>query len=353
MDITKRNFGALPDGSEADLYTLRVEDAFQAEITNFGGIIVSLRAPDRHGNTTDIVLGFDVLQKYVDKHPFFGAIVGRYGNRIAEGKFTLDGVAYTLAINNGPNHLHGGLRGFDKALWKAEPQQREDAVGLRLSHVSPDGDEGYPGTLECEVVYWLTRGHAIEIHYTARTDAPTHVNLTNHSYFNLNGHDAGDILGHEMTLFADYFVPVSETLIPPGQLQPVENTPLDFRTPTVIGARINADHEQLRYGLGYDHTFVVDAQARGELRRTALAYAPESGRVMEVETTEPGVQFYTGNFLDGSNVGKGGVVYKHRNGFCLETQHFPDSPNQPNFPSTVLRPGETYQTTTIYRFYTR
>ncbi len=353
MEITKRSFGMLPDGSEADLYTLSVGEVFKAEITNFGGVIMSLWTPDRHGSAADIVLGFDDLQGYVNKHPYFGSIVGRYGNRIAGGGFVLDGVRYTLAINNGPNHLHGGLHGFDKALWKAEPQQRDDAVGLRLCHVSQDGDEGYPGSLECEVVYWLTKGHALEIHYSARTDAPTHVNLTNHSYFNLNGHDAGDILGHEMTLFAEYFVPVSEVLIPTGQLQPVENTPLDFRTPTVIGARINFEHEQLRYGLGYDHTFVIDAQGRGELRQAAAAYAPESGRVMEVETMEPGVQFYTGNFLDGSNVGKGGVPYQRRNGFCLETQHFPDSPNQPQFPSTVLRPGVLYQTATIYHFSTR
>lgn len=353
MDIAKRPFGMTPDGRQADLYTLTVDDSFNAEITNFGGIIVSLYTPDRDGNVADVVLGFDELQGYVDEHPYFGAIVGRYGNRIAEGKFTLDGVTYTLAANDGPNHLHGGLRGFDKALWEAEPVRRDNAIGLKLRHVSPDGDEGYPGTLECEVVYWLTGDHAVEMHYTARTDAPTHVNLTNHSYFNLNGHDGGDILGHEMTLFADAFIPVSETLIPTGELRPVEGTPFDFTEPAAIGARINAEDEQIVFGRGYDHCYVIDAEARGELKRAAHVYAPASGRMMDVDTTEPGVQFYTGNFLDGANVGKGGAVYNHRNGFCLETQHFPDSPNQPGFPSTVLRPGETYNTTTVYRFSAR
>lgn len=352
MTIHKRPFGTTPEGKAADLYLLTAAPDFKATITNFGGILVSLWAPDRNGNVTDIVLGFDDVTGYAGEHPYFGAVVGRYGNRIAGGQFTLDGKTYTLAKNDGPNHLHGGVRGFDKALWDAEPLIRDDAIGLKLTHTSPDGDEGYPGNLTCTVTYWLTNTKTLEIEYTASTDAPTHVNLTNHSYFNLKGHNAGAILDHEMVLFADKFTPVNETLIPTGELRPVEGTPFDFRTGTAIGARINAENEQLQRGKGYDHNFVLDEEAKGRFMQAARVREPQNGRVLEVFTTEPGVQFYCGNFLDGSNVGKGGAVYNHRNGFCLETQHFPDSPNQEAFPSTVLRPGQLYHTQTHYRFLT-
>jgi len=350
MKVLKDSFGVTSEGKAVTLYTLSPAPDFKVVITNFGGIIVSVFTPDRDGKMADVVLGFDDLESYIGKHPYFGAIVGRYGNRIAKGKFTLDGKEYTLAINNPPNALHGGVHGFDKAVWNAETLERPDALGLRLTHVSPDGDEGYPGTLTCEVTYWVTKKKTIEISYKAETDAPTHVNLTNHSYFNLAGHDGRAILDHEMTLFADYFIPVDDTLIPTGVLQPVEGTPMDFRKSTMIGDRIEDEFEQLVFGIGYDHTFVIDKDNKGEMKQAALVHEPTTGRVMEVWTTEPGVQFYSGNFLDGTNVGKGGKVYNHRCGFCLETQHFPDSPNQPNFPSTVLRPGETYQTKTEYRF---
>lgn len=351
MTIHKRSFGVTPEGGAADLYLLTAAPDFKAAITNYGGIIVSLWTPDRNGKLADVVLGFDDLESYVNKHPYFGAIVGRYGNRIAKGRFTLDGKVSTLAQNDGENHLHGGLLGFDKALWNAEPVSREDAVGLKLTHTSPAGDEGYPGALRCTVTYWLTKDKTLEIEYEAVTDAPTPVNLTNHTYFNLKGHNGGTILDHEMTLFADRFTPVDQTLIPTGELRPVENTPFDFRAATAIGARIGVDDEQLKFGRGYDHNFVLDAAATGEFKQAARVKEPITGRVLEAWTTEPGVQFYCGNFLDGTNRGKGGAVYNHRNGFCLETQHFPDSPNQTTFPSTILCPGERYQTRTHYRFY--
>lgn len=350
MTIHKKPFGITPDGETVDLYLLSAADDFKALITNFGGIIVSLWAPDRDGNLADVVLGFDDLDSYVAKHPYFGAIVGRYGNRIANGRFELDGKVSTLARNDGQNHLHGGIKGFDKAVWDAEPMTRADAVGLALTHTSPAGDEGYPGALSVTVTYWVTNGRTLEIDYEATTDAPTPVNLTNHTYFNLKAHSAGSILDHELTLDADRFTPVNDTLIPTGELRPVENTPFDFRTPFTIGARINAGDEQLTFGRGYDHNFVLDAADKGEFKRAARVREPLGGRVLEVWTTEPGVQFYCGNFLDGTNTGKGGAVYNHRNGFCLETQHFPDSPNQPNFPSTILRPGETYHSQTYFRF---
>ena len=350
MSITKDSFGITPNGEAVTLYTLSPAPDFEVAIINFGGIIVSIKTPDRDGNMADIVLGFDDLDSYIGKHPYFGAIVGRYGNRIAQGKFTIDGKEVNLPLNDGPNHLHGGVHGFDKAVWQAEPVRRADAVGLKLTHTSPDGDQGYPGTLSCEVVYWVTKSKTIEMLYKAETDAPTHVNLTNHSYFNLAGHNSREILDHEMTLFADHFVPVNDTLIPTGILEPVEGTPMDFREGTMIGARIEQDNEQLLFGIGYDHTFVIDPEDKGEMKQAAKVHEPTTGRVMEVWTTEPGVQFYSGNFLDGTNIGKGNTVYNHRCGFCLETQHFPDSPNQPNFPSTALRPGETYHTRTEYRF---
>lgn len=350
MNIEKRTFGTTASGESVDIYTLTAAEDFKVEITNFGGIIVSIQTPDRNGSLADIVLGFDSLDKYEGKHPYFGAIVGRYGNRIANGRFDLDGRTYTLAQNDGENHLHGGIIGFDKAVWKAETLRREDAVGLVLTHRSPDGDEGYPGNLDCTVTYWVTRDKTLEIEYEAVTDKATPVNLTNHSYFNLDGHGSGAILNQALAIYAEYMTPVDSTLIPTGELRPVAGTPLDFRTPVAIGARIDTADEQLRFGKGYDHNFVIEKDPQGRMKRAARAHSARSGRVLECWTTEPGVQFYCGNFLDGSDVGKGGVVYHHRNAFCLETQHFPNSPNQPSFPTTILRPGEKYDSKTVYRF---
>lgn len=343
-------YGVTPDGREVSLYTLTNAHGMEVKITNYGAIVQSLKTPDRNGALADVVLGFDTLDGYLGKHPYFGAIVGRYGNRIAKGKFALDGQEYTLAVNNGPNALHGGLKGFDKQVWTATAFEDDDAAGLKLHLVSPDGDEGYPGELTVTVTYMLTNENALEIHYEATTDAPTVLNLTNHSYFNLDGAGNGDILDHSVTINADRFTPVDETLIPTGELRPVEGTPFDFRTAKPLGQDIGADEEQIKFGGGYDHNFVLNKTAAGAMTLAARVHAPESGRVMEVHTTEPGLQFYSGNFLDGTDVGKGGVAYAHRFGFCMETQHFPDSPNQPAFPSTVLRPGENYDTTTVYKF---
>ncbi|MCC6144696.1 MAG: galactose mutarotase, partial [Candidatus Hydrogenedentes bacterium] len=338
MSIATRPFGQTPAGEEVSLYTLTNANGMEVSITNFGAIVQSIKVPDRDGKMGDVVLGFDELQGYVDKHPYFGAIVGRYGNRIAKGKFTLDGAEYTLAINNDQNALHGGLVGFDKKVWAATPVEDADSVGLSLQLVSPDGDEGYPGTLTTAVNYRLTNDNALEIHYLATTDAPTVLNLTNHSYFNLDGAGSGDILDQVVMINADRFTPVDATLIPTGELRPVEGTPFDFRTAKPLGQDIAAADEQITLGGGYDHNFVLNQQTSGAITLAARVLGPESGRVMEVYTTEPGLQFYSGNFLDGTNTGKGGVVYEHRYGFCMETQHFPDSPNQPAFPSVVLRP---------------
>jgi len=345
-------FGTTPDGEDVELYTLTNAHGVEVRITNYGGIVTHLLVPDRGGVLGDVVLGYDSLSGYLEGSPYFGAIVGRYGNRIARGRFLLDGVEYNLATNNGDNHLHGGSRGFDKVVWAAEPYEAEAEAGLRLSYGSDDCEEGYPGRLTVAVTYALTNENELRIEYLAETDKPTVVNLTHHSYFNLAGHDSGDILGHELELAASRFTPADSGLIPTGELQQVAGTPMDFREPLGIGARIDATDEQLHYGGGYDHNFVLDAYD-GTLRFAARVYEPTSGRVMEVYTTEPGIQFYSGNFLDGSNVGKGGTPYEHRAGFCLETQHFPDSPNQPQFPSTVLRPGERYQSRTIYKFSVR
>ncbi|UCF21581.1 MAG: galactose mutarotase [Gemmatimonadota bacterium] len=345
-------FGTMPDGRAVQLYTLTNAHGARARITDYGGIVTHLFVPDRNGELADVVLGYDSLADYLRDSSYFGAIVGRYANRIARGKFTLEGVEYSLAVNNGPNHLHGGLRGFDKVVWEAEPYSNADEAGLRLTYVSPDGEEGYPGRLTATVTYALDNQNQLRIDYSAEADQPTIVNLTHHGYFNLAGEASGDILGHELTLAASRFTPIDSTLIPTAELVPVTGTPLDFRRPTSIGARIGDAHEQLRYAGGYDHNFVLD-EAGGSLRLAARVYEPSSGRVMEVYTTQPGIQFYSGNFLDGSDVGKGGVPYEHRTGFCLETQHFPDSPNKPEFPSTVLRPGEEYTSTTIYRFLSR
>lgn len=349
MRIDKSPFGLTPEGESVDLYTLTNDNGLQARIITYGGIVVSLETPDRTGNLADVVLGYDNLEGYLEKNPFFGCLVGRVANRIAGGRFTLDGVEYILARNNDANHLHGGLKGFDKAVWKAEEVRRDDAVGVVLKHNSPDGDEGYPGALRCKVTYWLTNNDGLVIEYEAETDRATPVNLTHHSYFNLAGHGNGDILGHEMMIAADRFTPVDETLIPTGELRPLDGSPLDFRKPVPIGARIDADDEQVRRGGGYDHNYVLNGPP-GSL--AARVREPGSGRIMEVYTTEPGMQFYSGNFLDGTITGKNGKVYGHRYGFCLETQHFPDSPNQPGFPSIILRPGERYTQRTEYRFLT-
>lgn len=342
----KRDFGKNRSGAAVDLYELTNAKGLTATITNYGAHLVSLKTPDRSGKMADIVLGFDSIEGYLGEHPYFGAIVGRYGNRIAKGRFTLSGKEYKLAQNNGPNHLHGGTTGFNRVLWQA---QSAGPSGVKLTYVSKDGEEGYPGTLTTVVEYTLTDANELRISYTATTDKETVVNLTNHSYFNLKGEGAGDILGHKMQIFADRFTPVDSTLIPTGELKPVAGTPFDFRQPHTIGERINAQDEQIKFGGGYDHNFVLNG-AMGTLRPAARVVEPSSGRTLDVLTTEPGVQFYTGNFLDGSNKGKGGKAYKHRFGFCLETQHFPDSPNQPKFPSTVLKPGGKYHTTTVFKF---
>ncbi len=317
----------------------------------YGAIVVSLRVRDRTGNLGDIVLGFDSLTGYV-KHPvYFGAIVGRYGNRIAKGRFTLDGKTYRLAINNGPNHLHGGIKGFDKVIWQAEPFKGDSGVGVAFSHTSPDGDEGYPGTLAVRARYLLTDRDELVLDYEATTDMPTLINLTQHSYFNLAGAGNGDILGHTLMIAADSFTPVDSTLIPTGVVAPVAGTALDFRAPTAIGARIDDHDPQLQYAGGYDHNFVLQrAGPGGGLVHAARVVAPTTGRTLDVSTTEPGLQFYSGNFLDGTISGKGGHAYGRRSGFCLETQHYPDSPNEPRFPSTILRPGQEYRSRTVYTF---
>ena len=349
MDIKQEAFGSTADGTPVDLYTLTNDSGMVAKITNYGGIIVSLMAPDREGRFDDVVLGFDSLDEYLDHNPFFGCLVGRYGNRIANARFTLESVEYVLANNNGQNHLHGGRKGFDKVVWKATAIEEQEAVGLQLSYLSPDGEEGYPGNLSVTVLYTLTDQNELRIDYAATTDKTTVVNLTNHSYFNLSGAGSGDILDHELAIEADQFTPVDGTLIPTGEVRSVADTPLDFCQSTPIGARIEQDDEQMGFGGGYDHNWVIRGEA-GSLRLAARAFAPDTGRVLEVHTTEPAMQFYAGNMMPEAIPGKGGKTYVRRGGLCLETQHYPASPNRPSFPSTVLRPGETYSTTTLFRF---
>jgi aldose 1-epimerase len=350
--IEKATYGQLPDGQTADLFTLRNAAGMTAKITNYGGILVALTAPDKDGKFEDVTLGLDSLSSYVKNNPFFGALVGRYGNRIAKGKFTLDGKPYNLFINNMGNHLHGGKVGFDKVLWTATPVEGDEPA-LKLAYTSKDMEEGYPGNLSVTVTYTLQKDNALKIDYQATTDKPTVVNLTNHTYFNLTGDVKRDILDHVVTINADQFIPVDETLIPTGKLQPVAGTPFDFTKPTVVGARINDSTDtQIKYGGGYDHAWVLNGEA-GSLKKAATVYEPTSGRVMDVSTMEPAVQFYTGNFLNGKVVGREGFAYKKRFALCLETEHYPDSPNQPSFPTTTLKPGETYKTTTIYQFSTR
>ena len=349
--VKKEAFGTTPDGKAVELYTLTNTHGIEVRAMTYGGIIVSVRTPDKKGNVADITLGFDSLAGYLAKNFFFGALVGRYGNRIGGAKFTLDGKEYTLAKNNGPNALHGGLKGFDKVVWQAQSFQKSAEVGLILKYASADGEEGYPGTLHVTVTYTLDDKNEFSIDYQATTDKATPINLTNHTYFNLAGEGSGDILGEELLLNADHFTPVDATLIPTGKIASVKGTPLDFTKSTAIGARINDKHEQMVFGGGYDHNFVINRQGPGSVL-AARAYDPTSGRVLEVDTTEPGVQFYTGNFLDGTP-GKHGHIYNKRNAFCLETQHYPDSPNKPDFPSTILRPGHTYHSTTVWKFSTR
>ena len=347
--LERHPYGSTGQGEQVELFTLTNANGMRVRFTSYGGIITSLEVPDREGTLADVTLGFDSLSGYLGEHPYFGALIGRYGNRIARGRFTLEGKEYTLAVNNGPNHLHGGIRGFDKVVWRAEPFQNDSSVGAVLTYTSRDGEEGYPGTLQARVTYTLTNSNALGFAYHATSDAPTPVNLTQHAYFNLAGDGAGDILGHVLTLNASRYTPVDSTLIPTGELAPVSGTPFDFTRATPIGARIGQENEQLRFGGGYDHNFVLDRQGDG-LSLAARLTEPRSGRVMEIFTTEPGIQFYSGNFLDGSLTGKGGRVYQHRYGLALETQHYPDSPNKPEFPSTILRPGEEYRSETVYRF---
>ncbi|MBV9745944.1 MAG: galactose mutarotase [Acidobacteriia bacterium] len=354
ITTSQADFGKLPDGAAVHIYTLTNKNHVQARITNYGGILVSLLAPDRHGQLGDIVLGFDSLNGYLTQPgPFFGALIGRYANRIGHARFSLDGMEYPLEKNNGENTLHGGSQGFDKKLWT--PRILPDG-GLEVTYRSKDGEEGFPGNLTATVVYHLTDANELRIEYSAVTDKDTVVNLTNHSYFNLKGAGSGDILGHLVTLNASRYTPVDKGLIPTGELRSVAGTPFDFRKPTAIGAHINQTDEQLKFGNGYDHNFVLDrngsqaATAKAEL--AARVEEPETGRVMEVWTTQPGVQFYTGNVLATGLTGKQGKVYGPRSAFCLETQHFPDSPNQKQFPSTLLRPGQHFESATIFRLLT-
>jgi aldose 1-epimerase len=342
--VTKASFGTF-SGQPVDIFTLRNSHGIEVKATSYGAIITSIVTPDRTGKRGDITLGFDTFEEYLKNTPFFGALVGRYGNRIAKGHFTLDGKTYTLAVNNGANHLHGGLKGFDKVLWKGEMVNGKTAVAF--SRRSPDGEEGYPGNLDVRVTYTLTEQDELVIDYHAVTDKATPINLTQHTYFNLAGE--GDILGHVLMIDADRFTPVDSTLIPTGELAPVAGTPFDFRKPTAIGARIGESHPQLKNGNGYDHNWVLNK--KGTARQLAARVVdPKSGRTLEVSTTEPGVQFYSGNFLDGTVKGKGGRAYQQRSGLCLETQHFPDSPNHPSFPSTILKPGAEYRSETAFKF---
>ena len=344
--ITKKSFGLLDDGTPVEIYTL-ANGKIEAAIATYGGIVVSLRAPDRNGNMDDVVLGYDSLNQYVSNNPYFGALVGRYANRIAHGSFVLEGKTYSVPKNDGDNSLHGGARGFDKAVWKAKPIKD----GIELSYVSRDGEQGYPGTLTATARYTLN-DNELRIEYSATADKPTVVNLTNHSYFNLAGQGRGTILQHQLKITASRFTPVDSTLIPTGELRSVEGTAFDFRTPTPIGQRIDANEDQLHKGKGYDHNWVLD-KVPGRLSEAAELYDPGTGRVLHVLTTEPGLQFYTGNFLDGTIIGKQGRRYAWRSGLCLETQHFPDSPNHPNFPSTELKAGKRYHSVTAFKFSVR
>ncbi|MFZ0827758.1 MAG: aldose epimerase family protein [Verrucomicrobiia bacterium] len=347
--ISPAPFGKTLDGTPVEIYTLQNSKGTEVRIMTYGGIVQSLKIPDQHGKFDDVVLGYDTLDGYLTNSPYFGALVGRYGNRIGGGKFTLEGKTYTLATNNGPNSLHGGLKGFDKVVWQAKPWVTTDGPSLELNYVSKDGEEGFPGNLKVTAVYTLTDSNELRLEYTATTDQPTLCNLTHHSYFNLAGQGNGDILGETVYINANATTPVDDSLIPTGEIKPVDGTPFDFRQPTAIGARINSDDEQIKFGHGYDHNWVINKPA-GQLGLMARASDPASGRIMEVWSTEPGLQFYTGNFLDGSIIGKDGKVYQRRFALCMEPHHYPDSPNKPQFPTTELKPGETYHNTIIYKF---
>ncbi len=356
LTIEKAPFGTV-DGKSVDCYTLTNDHGVAMKVSTYGGIVTSLIVPDKDGKPGDIVLGFTTVDGYTSEGylkgcPYFGALIGRYGNRIGGAKFTLEGKEYTLAKNNGPNNLHGGVKGFDKQLWDAKEVKAKNAVGVELTYVSKAGEEGFPGDLTAKITYWLTDKNELKIEYTATTDTATICNLTHHSYFNLGGEGSGDILGTRIRLYADKFTPVDSTLITTGELQDVAKTPFDFRKATAIGARINDDDEQLKFGKGYDHNWVINRKGAKGLVLAATASDSATGRAMDVLTTEPGIQMYSGNFLDGTLVGKSGKPYVHRGGFCLETQHYPDSPNKLDWPSVELKPGQTYATTTVYRFYT-
>lgn len=354
MAAESKVYGNLPDGRPVHVYTLANENGVTAKLIDLGATLISLEVPDRDGKLADVVLGFDSLAGWIPNPAYFNCTTGRVANRIANARFTLDGKEYVLAANNGPNHLHGGTVGLNKRLWKGEPVSTPEGPGVKFSYTSPDGEEGYPGNLDIEVTYTLTADNALEIHYHATTDAPTPVNLTNHAYFNLAGQGEGDILDHELYLAAANYTPVDATSIPTGEIRPVQGSIMDFTRPTAIGARIDQIPGDAASGDpgGYDHNYVLDKQD-GSLALAARARDPKSGRVLEVLTSEPGIQLYTGNYLDGSIVGKGGVSYGKHAAFCLETQHYPDSVNQPTFPPTILHPDEVYDTTTVYRFSTR
>jgi aldose 1-epimerase len=347
--IKKQSFGKTVNAVAVDIYTLTNTKGTEVKITNYGGKIVALKVPDRTGKFADILLGYDNIKSYEKDTFYFGGIIGRYANRIAKGKFSLNGIEYLLAVNNGENHLHGGLvKRFDASVWNTKAVTGENGASLELTHFSPDGEEGYPGNLTVKVVYTLTKNNELKIDYSATTDKDTIVNLTNHAYFNLAGAGSGTILNHQMQIIADKFTPTDSGSIPTGEWRNVTSTPFDFNIPTVIGQRIDQNDEQLKFGSGYDHNWVLTKKEKG-LELAAKVYEPTSGRVMEVLTTEPGIQFYSGNFL-ANGMGKDGKIYNKREGFCLETQHFPDSPNEPKFPSTVLKKGQKYATTTVYKF---
>ncbi|WP_421870347.1 aldose epimerase family protein [Marinoscillum sp.] len=349
--VSSAPFGTLPSGAEVTQYTMTNTNGMEAKVISYGGIITSLTMPDREGQMEDIVLGYDNLQGYLDASPYFGAIIGRYGNRIAKGKFTIDDVDYQLPINNIGNSLHGGITGFDKVNWTVKEVPSDKGVALKLTYQSVDMEEGYPGNLDVTVTYTLGDDNTLTFDYQSTTDKKTVVNLTQHSYFNLSAMK-DDVLSTELMINADAYLPVDSTLIPTGEIRPVAGTPFDFTTSKKIGEEIGADNQQLAFGGGYDHCWVLNEDPK-ELSLAATAYDPSSGRAFDVYTSEPGIQFYSGNFLDGTITGKSNNVYKHRSGFCLETQHFPDSPNQESFPTTILSPGETYQTTTLMKFYTK
>ena len=347
--ITKKPFGKTAEGKAVDIYTLKNSSGAETTIMTYGGTVVSLKVPDKKGSLGDVVLGFDSVADYEKSTSYIGALIGRYGNRIGKGRFTLNGKEYELAVNNSPNHLHGGVKGYDKVVWTANPSTDTNGANVELTYLSRDGEEGYPGNLSIKVIYSLTEKNELKIVYSAMTDKDTVVNLTHHSYFNLSGAGSGDILNHQLTLNADRFTPTDAGSIPNGELRSVKGTPFDFTKSTAIGARINQDDEQLKFGQGYDHNWVLNRTGKG-LSLAATVYEATSGRTVQVLTTEPGLQFYSGNFLDGSVKGKDGKDYPRRSAFCLESQHYPDSPNRPKFPSTTLKKGQKYSTTTVYKF---